>query len=233
MKYNTLKGCLALLLAVVMLLSVVGCAPSNPDPTGTSGNNTTDPSDPAGTDKVYTYNTYTALSPSNWNELTYQDNNDTQIMSYIGSSFFSYDFKFDSNGQILPGEFVMKYDAATKLEDVSAQYVGDKWGVPEGGKGYAYKITLRDDLKWDDGTAIKAEDFVWTMQQQLDPLFQNYRADSFYAGATVIVNAQNYVKQGSKSWEPASGVYLEYSDALDAQLIFRLAHADDTVKAEA
>ena len=37
------------------------------------------------------YNTYTATMPSNWNELTYADNNDTQIMSYIGSSFFDYD----------------------------------------------------------------------------------------------------------------------------------------------
>ena len=30
------------------------------------------------------YNTYTATLPSNWNEFTYADNNDTQIMSYIG-----------------------------------------------------------------------------------------------------------------------------------------------------
>ena len=41
---------------------------------------------------VYTYNTYTGVSPSNWNELTYQDANDTQIMSYISGSFFTYDF---------------------------------------------------------------------------------------------------------------------------------------------
>ena len=44
---------------------------------------------------VYTYNSYLTLSPSNWNELTYQDNNDTEIMGYIGGSFFTYDFKFD------------------------------------------------------------------------------------------------------------------------------------------
>ena len=43
---------------------------------------------------VYTFRDYTAVSPSNWNELTYQDNNDRQIMSRIGSSFFEYNFKF-------------------------------------------------------------------------------------------------------------------------------------------
>ena len=35
-----------------------------------------------------TYNTYTTVMPSNWNELTYEDNNDTQILYNIVSSFF-------------------------------------------------------------------------------------------------------------------------------------------------
>ena len=225
------RSIIAMLLVVFMLVSVVACADPEQKPNGTdaSTEKTTDDQgnvvDPV--KKVYTYNTYTAVSPSNWNELTYRDNNDTQIMSYIGSSFYSFDFKYDEAGEIIPGDFVLKYDAATKLEDVSAKYVGEKWGVPEGGKGYAYKITLREDLKWDDGTAIKAEDFVWTMQQQLDPLFQNYRADSFYTGATTIVNAQNYVKQGQTAWSVASNVYTEYSAELDDKLVFTLAPASE------
>ena len=43
------------------------------------------------------YNTTTSVMPSNWNEFTYADNNDTQIMSYIGSSFFDYDYKFEND----------------------------------------------------------------------------------------------------------------------------------------
>lgn len=200
---TVIRSALAMLLAAMMLVSIVACQPE-----GTTSENPADNSE-VEENKVYTYNTYTALSPSNWNELTYKDNNDTQIMSYISSSFFSYDFKFDENGEIIPGEFVMKYDAATKLEDVSADYVGDKWGVPEGAKGFAYKITLREDLKWDDGTAITAEDFVYTMKEQLNPDFQNYRADSFYVGATIIVNAENYAKQGQTVFadNSASGKY--------------------------
>ena len=203
-KTRITKSIVAAALAALMCLSVVGCTPKTPAAA------------------TYTFRDYTTVSPSNWNELTYQDNNDTQIMSYLGSSFYSYDFKFDENGKPVPGEFVMKYEAATKLEDVSGS-VDAKWGVPAGGKGYAYKITLREDLKWNDGTPIKAEDFVYTMKQQLDPLFQNYRADSFYAGATIIVNAQNYLKQGSKSWEPSKGVFPVYSENLDSQLIFAMA----------
>ena len=207
MKTNkTAKGLFALLLVAAMMLSLVACANDTPDPTtATDGTQATDPVE---TVKEYTYNTYLTLSPSNWNELTYQDNNDTEIMSYIGSSFFGYDFKFDENGEILPGEFVVTYEAATKLEDVTAQYA-EAWGLPADGVGYAYKITLRDDLKWQNGDPIKAEDFVYTMSEQLNPLFQNYRADSFYVGATIIANAEKYVKQGQTTWNDnsASGLY--------------------------
>lgn len=221
-----LKALLAMLLAVVMVLSVVACGndPVESDTENNPGAETEGPDVPVVDNKSYTHNTYLTLSPSNWNELTYQDNNDTEVMSWIGSSFFTYDFKFDENGEIIPGEFEVEYSAATKLEDVSAQYVGTKWGVPEDGKGYAYKITLREDLKWENGDPIKAEDFVYTMQQQLDPLFQNYRADSFYTGATTIVNAQAYVKQGQAlKNQAASVIYATYSEDLDSKLVFSLA----------
>ena len=210
MKTKTIiRSVLAILLVAVMMLSVVAC---NKDPKPTPE-----------VDKDYTYNTYLTLSPSNWNELTYQDNNDTEIMSYIGSSFFGYDFKYDAEGNIVPGEFVVKYEAATKLEDVTAKYA-DAWNLPKDGKGYAYKITLRDDLKWQNGDPIKAEDFVYTMKEQLNPLFQNYRADSFYVGGTIIVNAQNYVKQGqSLKAQQASTIYTTYSADLDDKLVFSLA----------
>ena len=147
----------------------------------------------------YTFNSYVSVSPSNWNELTYQDNNDTEILNYCVSNLFEFDYKYDANGEIVDGQYEVKYSAATKLEDVSGDYAG-KYGLPEDAKegdSRAFKITLRDDLAWDDGTKITAKDFVYTMKEQLNPLFKNYRADSYYVGSTVIHNARNYVYQGS------------------------------------
>ena len=177
--------------------------------------------------KNYTYSTYTSTSPSNWNELTYKDNNDTQIMSYIGSSFFSYDFKFDANGEIVPGEFAMKYEAATALEDVTAQYVGDKYGIPEGATDRVWKITLREDLKWQNGDPITAKDFVDTMHIQLDPKLQNYRADSFYLGATIIHNARNYFYQGTSADVAATDKYTVWDETSqnDESLFFAVSTA--------
>lgn len=162
-----------------------------------------------GDPEAVTYRTYTPVMPSNWNELTYEDNNDTQILNYLVSSFFEYDYEFDEakGGKfnedgtinvdaIVPDGFSVKYSAATKLEDVTAD-VDAKWGYTDAQKeagAYAWKITLRNDLKWDDGTPIKASDFVYTMQQQLDPLFFNMRANTYYNN-TPIKNARTYLYQ--------------------------------------
>ena len=182
--------------------------------------------------KTYTFHEFLTVSPSNWNELTYQDNNDTEIMSFISGSFFSYNFKFDANGNVLDGEFSVEYDGAKALEDVTADYAGNpKYSVPaDATAGYAYKIVLRDDLKWDDGSPIKAKDFVYTMKEQENPLFKNYRADSFYNSSTVIHNAENYVKQGSSGMFASRSVYAgEYptDGSIDDKLVFDAYFGDE------
>jgi len=203
---------LALVMCLVMVVSVlVGCKPKNPVVTPPA----------QATFKQAEYNTTTTVMPSNWNELTYQDNNDTQIMSYIGSSFFDYDYKFKDDKKfnedgsinkegIVPGAYTTNYSAATKLEDVTSS-VDAKWGYTAEQKaegGYAWKITLRDDLKWDDGTAITAEDFVWSMQQTLDPKFMNYRANTYY-DTLMIKNAKAYFYSGAPLYTPIVPPYGE------------------------
>ena len=176
------------------------------------------------------YNTTTSVMPSNWNEFTYADNNDTQIMSYIGSSFFEYDYKFEDDKKfnkdgtinkaaIVPGAYTTNYSAATKLEDVTAS-VDAKWGYTEEQKaegGYAWKITLRDDLKWDDGTAITAADFVYSMQQLLDPAFMNFRANTYY-DTLMIKNSKVYFFQNQEGTYETIGTlgYESVQAALDA-----------------
>ncbi len=169
---------------------------------------------------VVTYNTFTSVMPSNWNELTYQDNNDTQILGYIGSSFFEYDYmfeggKFNADGSInadgiVPGAFTVNYSAATKLEDVTSS-VDSKWGYTDDQKaegGYAWKITLRDDLKWDDGTPITAADFEYSMKAQLDPKFMNYRANTYY-DTLQVKNSLAYFNSGAPIYDIAPWVEID------------------------
>ena len=44
-----------------------------------------------------------------------------------------------------------------------------------------------------------------------------------YAGSVVIVNAQNYLKQGQSGWFNANSIHTTYSEALDSELKFVLA----------
>ena len=206
------KRILSLVLVLCMMLSVVLTMASckkdpkpDPDP---------DPNPQQAVIKKAEYNTYTSVMPSNWNEFTYADNNDTQILSYIGSSFFEYDYKFENDQKynadgtinkdaIVPGAYTTNYSAATKLEDVTST-VDAKWGYTDEQKeegGYAWKITLRDDLKWDDGTAITAADFVYSMKMLLDPDFMNYRANTYY-DTLRIKNSKAYFYQKAPTYAP-------------------------------
>ncbi|MBQ7309511.1 MAG: hypothetical protein IJW87_04970 [Clostridia bacterium] len=180
--------------------------------------------------KQAAYNTTTSVMPSNWNEFTYADNNDTQIMSYIGSSFFEYDYKFENDEKfnddgtinkdaIVPGAYTTNYSAATKLEDVTST-VDAKWGYTDAQKaegGYAWKITLRDDLKWDDGTAITAADFEYSMKQLLDPAFMNFRANTYY-DTLMIKNSKPYFFQNQEgTYETVASLgYTSNQEAIDA-----------------
>ena len=241
----SMKKLLALLLAVVMVFGLVACG-GNPTttPTEPSTDNPTNPTTPTtpSTDDPTTpaveqvvlkqaeYNRYTSTMPSNWNEFTYADNNDTQILSYIASSFFSYDYKFENDVKynpdgsinkdgIVDGAYTTNYDAATKMEDVTAT-VDAKWGYTDEQKaegGYAWKITLRDDLKWDDGTPITAADFEYSMKEILNPLFMNFRANTYY-DTLRIKNSKIYFYQNQEGTYETIGSlgYASVQAALDA-----------------
>ena len=213
---------------MAMVFACFASCGGNKDSGSTSSAGTNDSSDvtPA-VIKKGTYHTTTATMPSNWNELTYQDNNDTQILNYITSGFFEYDYKFDdakggkynADGSInvdaiVPGGYTTNYLAATDLKDVTAT-VDAKWGYTDAQKaagGYAWQITLRKDLKWDDGTAIKADDYVYSMQAQLDPDFLNFRADTYY-NTLQVKKAKAYFNKNQEATYPSVGTKYESADA--------------------
>lgn len=216
-----MKKLLALLMVLAMTVACFASCGTKDDSTGDSTGVT-----PA-VIKKGTYHTTTATMPSNWNELTYQDNNETQILNYITSGFFEYDYKFDdakggkynADGSInvdaiVPGGYTTNYLAATDLKDVTAT-VDAKWGYTDAQKaagGYAWQITLRKDLKWDDGTAIKADDYVYSMQAQLDPDFLNFRADTYY-NTLQVKKAKAYFNKNQEATYPSVGTKYESADA--------------------
>ena len=170
--------------------------------------------------RQYTLREYTAQMPGQWCTIISNDSVDNDMESYMTSAFYEFNYKFDADGKIVPGAYTVEYSAATKLEDVTKKYAGQYGLAADAKKGQAFAMTLRNDLKWDDGTPIKAADFVYTMSQQLSPKYLFDTASNYYSGNYVIHNAENYVKQGQKGMFPAYSVMKEYNVADDAKLIY-------------
>ena len=160
-------------------------------------------------EKYYTYNDYTSaiVSSMNWDPLSWETNDDSAVLDYISTGFYSFVLNSDKTGYSVVPEM-----AAEMPLDVTAEYVG-QYGVAEGETGKAWRIALNQDATWDNGEKITADDYVYSMQQLLNPKILNRRADSYYAGSFVIYNAKNYLYAGGPSYELITG-----SEGADAEL---------------
>lgn len=209
MKQKKLLMLIAMVLVVVLCASVLTACKKDK---GNGDGNVTKPGTGWEDPKMYTMREYTAQMPSQWCTILSSDNVNNTMESYFTSAFYEFNYKFDANGKIVPGAYTVEYSAATKLEDVTKKYAGKYGLAADAEKGQAFAMTLRNDLKWDDGTPIKAADFVYTMMQQLSPKYLFATASNYYSGNYVIHNAQNYVKQGQKVWFDNGNMNLAYSD---------------------
>ena len=186
-----MKKLLAIVLAVMMIMSVLaGCQEQQ-----------------ASGAVTYTYNYAMSEFPTVWSPHTYQTATDSEITDYISTGFYTFDYNDSKDGyKVVPHMATDEHPV-----DVTSQYVG-KYGVQEGDKAKVYIIHLRDDLKWQDGSKITANDFVESAKLLLNPEADNYRADSLYSGNLKIVNAENYLKQGSYAHDAAFMISAAYGD---------------------
>ena len=148
-------------------------------------------------EKVYTYYDYIGglTSQSNWDPLSWETADDDSIRSMQISPFYAFKLNSDKTGYSIVPEMAAEYPV-----DVTAEYAG-QYGIKEGEEAKAWRIALRQDITWDDGTPINADDFVYSMQQQLNPKMLNRRADSWYDGDFSIVNAKNYLYAGKETYD--------------------------------
>ena len=147
-------------------------------------------------EKVYTYNDYLGgTSNMDWNPHTWETSDDSILLDLQTVPFYAFYLNADKTGYAILPEAAADYPV-----DVTAEYVG-QLGVQEGEANKAWRIALNPDMVWADGTKITADDYVYSMQQQLNPKMLNRRADSYYAGDMVIYNAKNYLYAGKTTYD--------------------------------
>ena len=140
---------------------------------------------------TYTYNAYTSTFPTTWNLFQYQTSTDGTFADYQADGYYAFDFNETYDGYVVKPAMAVDFPV-----DVTADYVGEQWNIAEGETARAWKITLRDNLAWNDGTPITAYDFEKSAMMLLDGKAANYRADSLYSGNMVITNAQAFLNSG-------------------------------------
>ena len=175
---------------------------------------------------TYTYHTYSTALGNNWNPHTWETNADQSILeSYLSIGFCGMSIKDSENGI-----YQWVYEMATSIEDVTAEHRDDltKYSVAlrEGDtadtaeKGYVYELKLNPNAKWENGEAITADDYIYSMQQLLNPKMKNYRANLYYAGESAVAGGLAYYNAGSPIYDvmvPAygDGEIPDYSYDLD------------------
>ena len=195
------KQMLALLLCLVMAVGLLaGCGetagtetPETPAEEPTQAPESTGAYDYEA-DGDYTYNLAQSVFPTNWSPTSQMTSYDGDAMDYIASPLYGFDYNEDYSAyELVP---VM---AAADPVDVTAEYVGEEWGIAEGETGKAFRIALNPDACWEDGTPITADTWVYSMREMLNPDFGNYRASNYYEGSFQIYNAKNYTYGGKES----------------------------------
>lgn len=198
------KKVLSLVLALAMGLSLAACGNNDTgtDSPGTDASTPGNSSDETGDNggPTYTYDYAMAEFPTNWSPFRNETATDSEILDYIVASFYTFDYNDTMDGY----QFVPQM-AVGEPEDITSQYVG-QYGVEAGDTAKVWKVTIRDDIKWEDGTPINANDFVTSIKLMLDPVAQNGRADLYYASTFQVHNAKNYRYSGQYAYSPMISV---------------------------
>jgi len=188
---------LALLLAFVLVLSCfAGCRKNDP---------ATQDSKPTETGNTYTYRGYITQPATVWNPHTGTTEQDKAIMQYLVTPLVTKGIK-DSE----KGEYQWVYKAATSITDVTKDNKGDlsKYGVTgQADAGYVFEIKLNPDMKWQDGTAINADTYIYSMKALLDPALKNPNANLYCNGAAAVAGGNSYRNGSSDNYDATVGCY--------------------------
>ncbi|MBQ9633312.1 MAG: hypothetical protein IJV04_10455, partial [Lachnospiraceae bacterium] len=158
-------------------------------------------------EETFTYRESVSTLCANWNPHTYMTVDDAYPQGYTTASLYTLLF----NDKLHPVKGREPYESYVIVPEMAAEDPIDvtaevrashpAFEIPRSAdEGYAYRIHLRDDLCWDDGTPITAQTFVESLKRLLDPKLLNYRASSVYEGTYAICNAEKYAKAGVGSF---------------------------------
>lgn len=204
-----IKRVISIFLVLVLIFSMAACKPKDQKPVDgeqkpvDQGEKPVEQTGPTIIErsKGITYRSYLTSTPYTLNrhDTTVADGAD--ITNYTEIGFYTYRANEAKDGF----EFITEMAAEFPV-DVTAKYAGNAtYGVPADAKEwYAYSVKLNPNAKWEDGTPITADDYIYSYSELLNPVMKNVRASELYTGDLSLANAEAYYKQG-KVYEDVAG----------------------------
>lgn len=155
-----------------------------------------------------TYRTYTSgtarLNPYSESLATA-----SELFDYVTDSLYTGDYDWDKAIEEGTATAVGDFTNAASLPYARVPRMAAGEPVDVNGDGTVWEITLRTDLKFQDGTPIDANTFDYSWRQLLDPDQLNVRASNLYDTSNLpLVNAEAYTKQ--KSPKADANGFVEY-----------------------
>ena len=156
----------------------------------------------------YTYRISTERLPQQWSA-----HNITTAASFKLQSLLYAPLCEQTVASTETGAYQWIFVASEEILDVTKENTADlkKYGsivpgreTPE--QGYVYEIRLRKEMQWEDGTAIHADTYLYSMEALLDPKAGNAAAASFFSGKAALAGAKSYGTSGG-NFEKKVGFY--------------------------
>lgn len=164
------------------------------------------------------------------NPLVYRWSHETQIIDMLATPMFStevdWETAMDKGIADFPGDFSKVESGEFNIDAFDYHYIlvgathypkdseGDEHLTQDGKYDFRaassfvdteWTYTIREDLKFEDGTPITAQTYEYSLKQYLDPVQNNYRSTIYYRTTAnrngyPILNAYEYYT-GTKTWD--------------------------------
>ena len=158
--------------AITMLLTVVGCNKKQE------------------TIASYSYHDAIGATPAEWNPHILTSANNSFIHSMTTMGWVSIGMDANKN-------YEWKYEMADSITDITASFDQKaKYGIGEEEANRVYEIKLNKAARWENGAAINADSYLYSLQQLLDADMKNARSVQYTDNVAAIKNAKEYMYRG-------------------------------------
>lgn len=139
------------------------------------------------------YRMWTSANPATLNHLAYADSIESDFLSLLEGGMFSFEWERDENGKGVGWD--VKPEMAARLA-YPVELVEDEYVELESWNGITavtqWKFDLRQDLKWQNGDPLNANDFMFTYKEAINGANAYRRANLFTGGSLPIKGAKAY-----------------------------------------